>query len=140
MNLIKLVLGWKHLPLAIAGVVVASLFASLVIANHTATKWHNLSDAHAATIKSQEEQLNTDAALMLNYKMVIDQQNAAVDAITKQSEADRETYVRQFAAADQRAKATDAHVQQLLQLQPANTDELSQCREARALLEQELVQ
>nr|WP_294850056.1 hypothetical protein [uncultured Sphingomonas sp.] len=98
------------------------------------------------TITTQAELIQgKDQALALATSMIatrdglIKSQNEGIEALKKVREEERAAYLKQYAAADERAKSNDARAKQLLGLSASNTDELTQCREARGLLLQELV-
>lgn len=70
---------------------------------------------------------------------LIEQQNAAVDSLVVQREADREAYRMGISAANQRAIKIEVDAQRILDI-PAPATREEQCSAAEALLREELTQ
>jgi uncharacterized protein HemX len=95
----------------------------------------------AETLASSRQQtINGLNGLLQQRDTLIAAQNKGIEAISKVRAEDRVVYIKQYAAADQRAKGNDARADQLVSMQSNFTDELAQCRAARTLLEGELAQ
>lgn len=100
---------------------------------------NNLAVAKVA-VKAQTETISQLQSTVQGRDALIAQQNAGIIAISGQRAEDRVIYLKNYAAADERAKDDDDRASAILALPNQHIDELAQCRASRALLEQELVQ
>jgi predicted phage tail protein len=137
----------KFLASRFAGPIVIALIAAVIaslgfggIQSRRLSNCNEVSSARLQTIEALQQTIATQRSQLAQRDGLIAKQNAAVEAIQKARAEDREVYLRQYAAADQRAKSNDARARSLLSLTSTQADEIGQCREARQLLEQELVQ
>lgn len=97
------------------------------------------SDAEALADSRQE----TIAGLRSDIKGFvgsIELQNAAIASLSERREEGRVIYLQDYARADTRAQSHDQRAAQLMALQSEFTDELAECRAAKTLLQQELVE
>jgi len=99
-----------------------------------------LAESRQQTIAQLEERVRSDARLIAQRDELIAKQNAGIDALAAAAQQNREVYIRQYAAADQRAQRHDDRAAQLMALPDEHLDELAQCRASRILLEEELTQ
>lgn len=126
-------LAWRGTPLLLMGLVIAGLIAALSIERSSHAETRGERDAKAAEIAV----LNTTID---KYDLLIARQNDGIRALAAQRGEDREVYIRNYAAADERARNRDARAASILALPNEQIDELAQCRASRLLLEQELVE
>lgn len=134
-------LGLKVFPYIFAGLLALQAATGLAL-------WHyqGLASARADAIDALQDRLkdviqdyNREVDKVAQRDVLIDKQNAAVKAIQEARQRDRLEYEKRFAAADARADQLDASATELLNLQSRAADEIGQCREARDLLERELM-
>jgi hypothetical protein len=99
-----------------------------------------LAESRQREIVGLAQRIASDQMLIAQRDSLIDKQNAGVRAIQAQRAEDRTVYIRQYAAADERARDNDQRAAQIMALPNEQLDELAQCRASKILLEQELTQ
>lgn len=97
-----------------------------------------LAASRAETIDTLEDRVRSDAGLIQQRDLLIQQQNASIAAISAQRQEDRTVYLQGYARADERARDNDERAQQIMALPNEQLDELASCRASRILLEDEL--
>lgn len=134
----------KLLSLRFAGPVVLGLVGALLIAlgiqSYRLGSANDTVSSQRLTISGQQLAIDLAKSQLAQRDALIAKQNAAVDALVAEATKNREAYLKQFAAADQRAKSNDARARQLLNLTTTATDELARCQAAARLLAEELTQ
>lgn len=130
---IKRILTSPWTPIVALLIGLAAVFGLYRITTNQLTAARANNAAMASALESQRALLDSRDAL-------IARQNAGIKAITEQRAADREAYVRNFAAASERARDHDDRAAQILAMPVEQLDELAQCRAAKALIQQEIVQ
>ena len=130
----------RNLPLTILVLaLVATLGLSrIVVAQRDSAR--ALAETRQKAIDGLNLRVRNDRILINQRDALIGAQNAGIEAISKQRAEDRVIYLRNFAAADERAKDNDNRAAQIMDLPTAAVDELAQCRASRILLEEELTQ
>lgn len=126
------IIASRWTPIVIAIVAFMGLFGLYRITDNQLT-------AAQATVTAQKGQIGQLQVTLKTRDDLIAQQNAGILAISGQRAEDRVIYLKNYAAADERAKDDDARASAILALPNEHIDELAQCRASRALLEQELV-
>lgn len=138
--MIQKILGWRWLPHVLTGLAVVALVVLAKVALHQRDEARKLAESRQQTITQLEGRIRSDADLIKQRDTLIAAQNAGIEAISKQRQEDRVVYLRQYAAADERARDHDDRAAQIMALPNDQIDELAQCRASRILLEQELTQ
>lgn len=113
--------------------------AVLLIQTYRANTAEALAESRLETINGLNDRVRSDAALIDARDGLIKEQNAGIAALSAQRQETREVYIRQFAAADERASANDRRAEQIMALPADHLDELASCRASRILLEGELI-
>jgi hypothetical protein len=135
----------KFLASRFAGPVVVSLLLALAAAlgsafyqsNRVGSLQERIGQQATAITKLESQNFELEG-LNMNYRMVIAEQNNAVEALKTAAEKGRTVYLTTYAKADERAKDHDSHAAELLALTNTQTDELAQCRASQLLIEKEL--
>jgi len=138
--MIQKILGWRWLPHVLTGLAVVALVVLAKVALHQRDEARKLAESRQQTITQLEGRIRSDADLIKQRDTLIAAQNAGIEAISKQRAEDRVIYLKQYAAADERARDHDDRAAQIMALPNDQIDELAQCRASRTLLEQELTQ
>lgn len=128
-------LGWLSGGLAVA-LIAASIFGyvqtgRLNSANEAVTALKGQVNAYLIRIKG-------DAQKIKSRDDLIAEQNTAVIAIQKASEADRVAYQARIAAAQKVAQTYQRRAADIMARQLDSDDELTRCREAAKLLQEEM--
>lgn len=134
------VVGWRWLPHVLVVLLAVVALGGVRIALSQRDDARRLAEARQQAIEVLQQRVRSYAQLIAQRDALIDKQNAGIDALAKAARQNREIYARLYAAADQRAQRHDDRAAQILQLPDVYVDELAQCRAARVLLEQELVE
>lgn len=100
------------------------------------------SAVHSRDIKieglEERNELYVDA-LDDREKRIADQ-NQSIIKLAQAGQAGRTIYLQDYARADQQAQSHDDHAAELLAIQGQFTDELAECRAAKTLLQEELIE
>jgi hypothetical protein len=99
--------------------------------------WLALQDANK-TIADLRKDISVEQVLSDIKSDIIVDQNEAVLNLDKQRREDVQQYQANLARAENRASAFENRADYLLSLKPTATDELGLCREASALIDQEI--